>query len=675
MLRRTFLSLSLGVASLGIAACNGGLANSDKAEKTEETRDYTKSIKEPLYAPAKNVAKPAAPSRAADPVVLPDCRLSVYKKEEVPAQHDGRLLFVGTEIKPGDESKIPPDQIIKVKFGKQEKRFRYLREGDYVEKGQLMGILDERLAQDDVDIKMGKIEVAKQEWIAAEKVRDEYKARWDTALRLGGGSSSGSRLPAMSQEDVRLADVQYKKAFYEAQSKDQAIKQAVLEANQSVTVLSMHEIRPEIGGVFKAKHKMAGEAVKNLEPVFTIHDLTTLRVEGMADLQNYSKLLKKVGQKVVVEPSMAEGPTRSLVGHLQEINGVAVGQNKNKMLIVSCSEDGTIRVWGPTASREEAIIRLPQTVGRSVACSPKGAAGNYLLCGAADGTARLWDLDALSNAGDPVHILKDQHRGPITCVAFSPDGGAFALGGEDRQISVWDTQTGKKLYALPGAHKGQVTSLRFTPQGKLISAGRDNTLRIWELGKETAHLEKTYERRSGDVTQLGISADGGRILLDQGKQLRVMTLPEGETEGVLQNASSAGNFSGFALFSPKGNLIVTTGGSDGRTQLWRTPSPVTGRANEIRQLIGSDRTGIPTSAAFAPDGSFLVTGGKDKQVLVWQMPTEQEINQEITAEVTLVEPAVEAGTGAGQIRVWAVMSNPGRRFLPGSPVTMVINPD
>ena len=70
-----------------------------------------------------------------------------------------------------------------------------------------------------------------------------------------------------------------------------------------------------------------------------------------------------------------------------------------------------------------------------------------------------------------------------------------------------------------------MTCLQFTPRSQLVSAGRDQTLRVWSLGRTAARLEATFDQRSGEVAQLGVSSDGGRALFEQGNTLRLLTLP------------------------------------------------------------------------------------------------------------------------------------------------------
>ena len=212
--------------------------------------------------------------------------------------------------------------------------------------------------------------------------------------------------------------------------------------------------------------------------------------------------------------------------------------------------------------------------------------------------------------------------------------------------------------------------LHFTPQSQLVSAGRDNAVRVWTLGTQGGRLESTLDRRSGDVAWPGVSPDGRHLLLDQGKALRLLTLKDRRTECVLENAAEASQFSTFALFSPDARLMLTAGAAEGRLQLWNGPT-ATARAHEVRRLVTREPS-TPTCAAFAPDGSFVVTGTQERQVLVWPLPGAGERGRPLTARVSLVEPAVDSS--ARQVRLWAEVTNPEGKLLPGTTVTLTAYP-
>ena len=98
--------------------------------------------------------------------------------------------------------------------------------------------------------------------------------------------------------------------------------------------------------------------------------------------------------------------------------------------------------------------------------------------------------------------------------------------------------------------------------------------------------------------------------------MRVISVPDSErgvprTEAVLRPTVMGKKFINFALFSPNGQLVLTTPETGGLLQLWRL-NYNQGRSYELRQFVSPVRA-VAKSAAFAPDGTFVVgavrTGG------------------------------------------------------------------
>lgn len=210
----------------------------------------------------------------------------------------------------------------------------------------------------------------------------------------------------------------------------------------------------------------------------------------------------------------------------------------------------------------------------------------------------------------------------------------------------------------------------FTPRSQVVSAGRDNTIRVWQVTEREAELVTTFDRRGGEVARPGVSRDGSRILFDQGATLRLLSLPEGRTQGVLRQAPATVNFASFALFSPDGRLVLTPALGESGAILWRSPDRFP-RGSELRQLASPEGAAV-TTAAFAPDGSFVAGATADRRVLVWSVPSTAEIERRCDAEVVLVETALDSN--ARQVRVWAELPNPDGRLLPGGIATLVIYP-
>jgi WD40 repeat protein len=288
----------------------------------------------------------------------------------------------------------------------------------------------------------------------------------------------------------------------------------------------------------------------------------------------------------------------------------------------------------------------------------------------------LWIKEAPSGSGNTA----------VTALAFSPDGKFFATGYEDNSIHIWETATGQHLYQIEASHhethQGTITSLHFTPQCRLVSAAKDNTLRVWELHEKGAKLHiEPIANRAGTVSQLGVSEDGRWMLFDKGKELHVKSVTDGHIKGFLPNPMGT-SFESLALFSPddRASLILTAGAPEGRLQLWKTPLDGV-RPFEVRQFVPKERSPA-TCAAFAPGAggdksSLAATGCKDGYVYLWEVPGRAQVEAQPLRNLVLdlVAKDIESGT---QIRVAVTVPNPVSiqypkgKLSPGGSVNIVV---
>ncbi len=76
------------------------------------------------------------------------------------------------------------------------------------------------------------------------------------------------------------------------------------------------------------------------------------------------------------------------------------------------------------------------------------------------------------------------HQGPISALAWSPNGQLLASAGQDGLVRVWDATTGDLLHSF--AHGEAVQWLRWSSHGTLASAG--TMIRLWPL-RSTSHVD------------------------------------------------------------------------------------------------------------------------------------------------------------------------------------------
>lgn len=579
-------------------------------------------------------------------------------------------------------------------------RFRRLAENDEVKEGQLIGIINPAVAIEDMEIKLAKLEGAASDVDATRAMLAESR------LRLAGAEQANRRTPgAISRDDYGAAKVTVDKYVSEEVAKRAAVKQAQQELAGAWTTLDLYFIRAMIPGRIRTLYKQPGEAVKNLDAVMLIQNTKRLRVQAQVEVQDalplqdrlrraeafraeakekektnrkYAEELRARADKlsaVWVEVTKPERP-KAVLSDLSEITAVAVTRD-DLPRIISANEQGMVRVWqrdpGPNEHWNEKAV-IPHFVAvRALACSGPKADKNVLVTGTAAGRLRLFDLGNLDGA-EPLVFGKDndkaRHVGAVNAVALSADGALCFSAGEDRAICVWDARTGELKLKKESAHNNGITSLAINKDGQLISAGRDGRLAVWEW-KDGALTEVDEVRgRSNAVAQLGVDTNTDRVLFDEGRELRVMSIKDRRhsIEGKLANPGSTGSFATMALFSPDGKTILTNGNAPGRLQLWRAPSGATARAAELRQLLWT--RGTAACGAFDPRGQFAVTGTSDHNVLVWELPKKEEAEKPLDASLTYVEEFLD--TGLKRVTVRATIANAKDWVIPGSSASIVV---
>jgi len=662
MVRRWLGAVTVGAVAFGIAACDkipgyggNGTATATTANGSAAPWEKNVNIGEPLFPPEEPPKAPKIPApttAVADPIIISGAQITVPYTENVPTKNNGKLWQICTELVPG--AQVAPEDIFEHPVVK-EKKYRRLREGDVVAPGQLVALLDDKIAQAKYNAAKTDLEAAGKKLVAAKVFEDKSYMTFDIYKK---NPQIGSKIDLYKAEQDWAA-AQKQSADTEGE-RDKAREALKIAAEQ----LAEHELRATIGGVIKTIYRKPGESVKELEPVLQIQNLDRLRAEGMLPVEFLPLMPNPTGKTVYLEPSSQLGPQQELVGHWSAVTGVAVSKDSRRPSIVTAGEDKTVRVWDRITKNQRFLLTLDVPV-RALACTTKGQL-NLAIFGGDDGQAQILDLERLGEQ-DAVRKLEDTHKSRINSVAFSPDG-SFSATADDKEVIISETATGKKKYRFNAQHRGPITSIQFTPQSKLVTVARDRTIRVFDLGDKGAKLASIIENRSGNVDLLGVSHDGQKILFDQERSLHVRNIPEQRTEAFMLAPSESSQFTGFAIFSPDSSLVAAAGTGDIPLGIWKLPAPGSTRAfQRVRLAVGGS---VPSCAAFDPNGGFLVVGTQDHRVLVFARPEKTDLDKVYSATIRFVGRSMESTEK--KVPLWAELPNPGMPLLPGDTVTMVI---
>lgn len=206
------------------------------------------------------------------------------------------------------------------------------------------------------------------------------------------------------------------------------------------------------------------------------------------------------------------------------------------------------------------------------------------------------------------------HGKPITSCRFSPQGGRFATGSEDKSIKIWDG-TGRSLAQLRN-HAATVTCLRFSPSGEILASGSaDNKIHIYNL--QTFRSVHTLNNHTDRILDVVYNADGTHMF-STGKDHKI-NMFDGKTAGRIK--SSLISSTCVAMAHVMGTCLVTAH-FDKSLHLRDVRVDLKSSHAEMATEHSEQITGVCAS----PDGNRLLTFSKDHSLKEFDIRAEKLVN-------------------------------------------------
>jgi WD40 repeat protein len=186
---------------------------------------------------------------------------------------------------------------------------------------------------------------------------------------------------------------------------------------------------------------------------------------------------------------------------------------------------------------------------------------------------RLADATTKAAAAKP---LATALEAPFRAVAYSPEGSQVTVGGENKTVYTFNSNTGLALDSFEG-HGGPVLAVAPAAGGSPVSIGADKSVIVWQ---PLASFQ--LERKIGNV-------DDPSILVD-----RVLAL----------------------AFDPSGTLLASGGGEPSRSgelKIWNVAD------GQPVRTISPGHSDTVFGLDFSPDGTLLASGAADRIVKVFEV--------------------------------------------------------
>ena len=318
----------------------------------------------------------------------------------------------------------------------------------------------------------------------------------------------------------------------------------------------------------------------------------------------------------------------------------------NGKLLTSGNNEGRIRIWDLNGKEPRSNGLLSQFRQRltpiehrdkvsALAFSPDS---KMLISGSEDGTVRGWDVTSRRKL-----FISPGHSVEITGVAATEDKkNLMSLHAYDRQVLRWDINKG---HHLAGTYFSGKSPEAISPDAKTLIiedwfAFRRNTFKVWDFTKRSKKAilwghnyqlssspdfvfsangkmlaSKDFQDQDGDIYLWNIENQQQSFLMKITFRLKKINYLHKLTDHTDRVRAM--------VFSPNGYLFASSG-YDRKLCLWDVKTG--------KRLFARSPLSVPDNAiAFSPNGKILACGTFSK-IILWDTTTGQEINRNNTTD-------------------------------------------
>jgi periodic tryptophan protein 2 len=208
----------------------------------------------------------------------------------------------------------------------------------------------------------------------------------------------------------------------------------------------------------------------------------------------------KTGQLLVWEHA-SESHILKQSNHADSMTALSYSPRADR--IITGAGDGNIKIWDVSSGFHIATFTEHSS---AVTASQYSKRGNILFTSSLDGSVRAWDMLRYRN----FRTFTAPTRLSFSSLAIDPSAEIVCASSHDSaDIHVWSVQTGQLVDQLSG-HEGPISTLAFTPDGATLASGSwDHTIRLWSIFTRTPTSEPLP--LTSDILCLAISPDSAQL--------------------------------------------------------------------------------------------------------------------------------------------------------------------
>jgi len=301
-----------------------------------------------------------------------------------------------------------------------------------------------------------------------------------------------------------------------------------------------------------------------------------------------------------------------LRGHQDGIRAIAISNDKH--LMVSCSDDGTVRLWnlsgGNTTSRNLNTAAYGKNGFRSLALKSDGS---LLAAGSTEGQILIWDM---SKAEDAPMVLVG-HSSSVSSICFSEDSKTLVSTGSDGTIKLWNL-TSENTETLSVQLPSAVHAIAFSSDGKKLASGcHDGSIKLFN-SDNLSEVSYIQQPNGKPVYSLAFSNDGK--ILASGNSAGIVKLwnmnnLEAKPAELIGHTSRVSNI----RFSTD-DIFLATCSYDKTVRLWNY------KVSGEQPIILRNHDSWVYDIEFTPDVNKIASASADKTIYIQLIQSEKMID-------------------------------------------------
>ncbi|XP_031833417.1 protein FAN isoform X2 [Nomia melanderi] len=290
--------------------------------------------------------------------------------------------------------------------------------------------------------------------------------------------------------------------------------------------------------------------------------------------------------------------------HKESVSSIIVMNAEKIDEVASVGQDGNLKLYSiktKKLTRSVALSMLP--LSSCISYYPTSRR-NILVVGSWDNSLIFYDVEF----GRVIDILPG-HEDAVSCLTISPSRRIIISGSWDCTAKVWQSYiSGKKIkpaeYLIAQLdHDSKVTCINISKDDTLLASGtEDGEIFLWNL--DTYNLQFTVKGHTSKINAM---------IFDQ-ESKSVISCAEDKVLNIIDVHTSTQIYRTTIEYEPLTlswlGIFLLVGDSNGNINIWHHPDAIF-----ISQVHCHD--GPIHALAVSAENNVILTGGKDRKIIVW----------------------------------------------------------